>query len=55
MSKFLAGSGGYEKLLRKCRKKKQLFEDSDFPCEDSSIYFKEKPVSGEIVWKRPHV
>ena len=49
------GKGGYKKLLRKCLKKQQLFEDEDFPCENESIYFKDKPVSGKIVWKRPGV
>ena len=33
-----------------------LWEDPDFPAEDSSIYFENPPaVRGDIEWKRPGV
>ncbi|XP_064483867.1 calpain-A-like isoform X2 [Ornithodoros turicata] len=42
----------YEKILRKCLDGKRLFEDPQFPCQDSSICIEKH--EGEIVWKRPH-
>ncbi len=47
----------YAKYLNKVSifiesKKGELFEDINFPCEDSSIYFS-KSISPPIEWKRP--
>ncbi|XP_064483862.1 calpain-A-like [Ornithodoros turicata] len=42
----------YEKIIRKCLDENKLFEDPEFPCQDSSIRMKDQ--KGEIVWKRPH-
>ena len=45
----------YENLLKDCLKKKKLWEDPDFKAKDSSVYYNECPVDGDIEWKRPSV
>ena len=52
---FLITGVTYQQLKSKSLKKGDLYEDPDFPCDDSSLYFSEKPVSGNVEWKRPHV
>ena len=52
---MVVDQNGYAKLLSKCQRKNKLFEDPDFACDDSSVYFKDKPVKGDIEWKRPSV
>uniref|UniRef100_A0A4W3HNQ7 Calpain 9 n=1 Tax=Callorhinchus milii TaxID=7868 RepID=A0A4W3HNQ7_CALMI len=43
----------YQLLKRRCLDQGVLFEDPEFPAEDSSLFFSQKPqVSFE--WKRPH-
>ncbi|XP_043191585.1 calpain-A-like, partial [Amphibalanus amphitrite] len=32
----------------------QLYEDAEFPAEDSSLYFSSRSTGDEVVWKRPH-
>ena len=46
---------GYKKLVADVKKKGVLWEDPEFPADDSSIYYSKKPVSGKIEWKRPSV
>ena len=43
----------YEEILADCAKHHKLYEDQEFPAQNSSIYY-DKEVSG-IVWKRPRV
>ena len=45
----------FEKLHKECLKKKRLWEDPDFKATDSSVYYNECPVDGDIEWKRPNV
>ncbi|KAE8601838.1 hypothetical protein XENTR_v10013810 [Xenopus tropicalis] len=42
----------YEQLKNDCLRKGVLFEDVDFPANDSSLFYSEKP-SVPFVWKRP--
>ncbi|NP_001085997.1 calpain 9 L homeolog [Xenopus laevis] len=42
----------YEQLKSECLSKGVLFEDVDFPANDSSLFYSEKP-SVPFVWKRP--
>ncbi|XP_064411925.1 calpain-9 [Latimeria chalumnae] len=42
----------YEELKRECLRRGQLFEDPDFPADDSSLFYSEKP-SVPFTWKRP--
>ncbi|XP_029028683.1 calpain-5-like [Betta splendens] len=42
----------YAELKRTCISHKTLFEDPEFPANNSSIYFR-KPPPGTVVWKRP--
>ncbi|KAJ7403177.1 calpain-3-like [Pitangus sulphuratus] len=43
----------YEELHKKCLEKNILYEDPDFPPNDSSLFYSQKsPVKFE--WKRPH-
>uniref|UniRef100_A0A3B3D9P8 Calpain catalytic domain-containing protein n=2 Tax=Oryzias melastigma TaxID=30732 RepID=A0A3B3D9P8_ORYME len=44
----------YAHLKRDCIKNKKLFEDPEFPANDSSVFYKEKPC-GIVEWKRPGV
>lgn len=44
----------YEQLRQECLQRNKLFEDPDFPAEDSSLFYSQSvPVSFE--WKRPGV
>ncbi|XP_034539001.1 calpain-5-like [Notolabrus celidotus] len=42
----------YAELKRNCIKDKTLFEDPEFPANNSSLYFR-KPIPGYVEWKRP--
>ncbi|XP_020856138.1 calpain-9 isoform X3 [Phascolarctos cinereus] len=42
----------YEQLRQECLRKGILFEDGDFPANNSSLFFSERP-SIPFVWKRP--
>ncbi|KAH0622477.1 hypothetical protein JD844_024822 [Phrynosoma platyrhinos] len=44
----------YKELKLECQQKGILFEDCDFPANDSSLFFSEKPPV-PFVWKRPGV
>src|SRR4029434_3632585 len=44
----------YEELRRQSQERAQLFEDPEFPCVDSSLFFS-KPPPGRVEWKRPKV
>ncbi|NXD01391.1 CAN9 protein, partial [Certhia familiaris] len=43
---------GYEQLKQECLRRGVLFEDSDFPACNSSLFFSENPPI-PFVWKRP--
>ncbi|KAK3599185.1 hypothetical protein CHS0354_041026 [Potamilus streckersoni] len=43
----------YEEIKKKCKEEKCLFEDPEFPAEDSSIFFSRRPPR-PFEWKRPH-
>jgi hypothetical protein len=43
----------YERIKSKCLENNELFVDTTFPANDTSL-FKNKIMNG-IVWKRPHV
>lgn len=45
---------GYEELRQECLRRGILFEDSDFPACNSSLFFSENPPI-PFVWKRPGV
>lgn len=45
---------GYEQLKQECLRRGVLFEDSDFPACNSSLFFSENPPI-PFVWKRPGV
>ncbi|RVE63753.1 hypothetical protein OJAV_G00139430 [Oryzias javanicus] len=42
----------YAELRRDCIQKRRLFRDPEFPADDSSVFYKEKP-RGVVEWKRP--
>ncbi|XP_041863849.1 calpain-5-like [Melanotaenia boesemani] len=42
----------YADLKRDCIKSKTLFEDPEFPANNSSLFFR-KPPAGNVEWKRP--
>ncbi|KAL7987586.1 hypothetical protein Chor_006505, partial [Crotalus horridus] len=42
----------YQELKLECQQKETLFEDCDFPANDSSLFYSEKPPV-PFVWKRP--
>ncbi|KAM3931168.1 calpain-9 [Leptodactylus fuscus] len=42
----------YEELRKECVSKGVLFEDEDFPANDSSLFYSQKP-NIPFVWKRP--
>ncbi|XP_066467506.1 calpain-9 isoform X2 [Tiliqua scincoides] len=42
----------YKELKLECQQKGKLFEDCDFPANDSSLFYSEKPPV-PFVWKRP--
>lgn len=44
----------YEELRQECLRKGILFEDEDFPANDSSLFYTQKP-NIPFVWKRPKV
>lgn len=43
----------YASLKKECQRRKQLFEDSLFPANDDSLFYKSR-IQG-IQWKRPKV
>ncbi|XP_024122541.1 calpain-5 [Oryzias melastigma] len=42
----------YAELKRDCIQRRKLFEDPEFPANDSSVFYEEKPF-GIVEWKRP--
>uniref|UniRef100_A0A3B3B7Q9 Calpain catalytic domain-containing protein n=1 Tax=Oryzias melastigma TaxID=30732 RepID=A0A3B3B7Q9_ORYME len=44
----------YSDLKRDCIKNKKLFEDPEFPANDSSVFYEEQP-HDIVEWKRPGV
>uniref|UniRef100_A0A3B3CY23 Calpain catalytic domain-containing protein n=1 Tax=Oryzias melastigma TaxID=30732 RepID=A0A3B3CY23_ORYME len=44
----------YAELKRDCIQRRKLFEDPEFPANDSSVFYEEKPF-GIVEWKRPGV
>lgn len=44
----------YADLKRDCLQKKKLFEDPEFPANNSSVFYREPP-PGTVQWKRPGV
>lgn len=44
----------YQKLREECLSTGTLFEDPEFPADDSSLYFSKRP-DRYIEWKRPMV
>lgn len=47
----------YEDLKRQAQESQTLFEDPEFPANDSSLFYKGNvgQLPGEVVWKRPKV
>ena len=45
----------YMEIVTKCQQAKTLWEDPDFPAEQSSLFFSKPTVQGKIVWKRAKV
>ncbi|KAF7688425.1 hypothetical protein HF521_013232 [Silurus meridionalis] len=43
---------GYNVLKKECLENKKLFEDSEFPCNNTSLFYR-NPLSGRVEWKRP--
>ncbi|CAE1272195.1 CAPNN [Acanthosepion pharaonis] len=44
----------YDEICKKCRDEDILFEDPEFPADNSSLFFDENaPTRGNIEWKRP--
>lgn len=44
----------YKEVKELCRRENRLFEDPDFPADDSSLVYSGRP-GRSIEWKRPHV
>ena len=44
----------YENIVRHCIKNSQLWEDPEFPAEQSSVFYHQKPPF-TFQWKRPRV
>lgn len=44
----------FEEIREQCAAEETLFEDPEFPAEDSSIFFSREPPRA-FEWKRPHV
>lgn len=42
----------YDFLKKECINNKKLFEDSEFPCNNNSLFYR-KPLTGRVEWKRP--
>ncbi|RVE63754.1 hypothetical protein OJAV_G00139440 [Oryzias javanicus] len=42
----------YAELKRDCIQRRRLFRDPEFPADNSSVFYKEKP-RGVVEWKRP--
>ncbi|KAM9440483.1 calpain-5-like isoform 2-T3 [Clarias gariepinus] len=42
----------YDILKKECQEKKQLFEDPEFPCNNTSLFYR-NPLPGRVEWKRP--
>ena len=47
----------YEDLKRHAQESQTLFEDPEFPANDSSLFYKGNvgQLPGDVVWKRPKV
>lgn len=44
----------YDILKKECQENKELFEDSEFPCNNTSLFYR-NPLPGRVEWKRPGV
>lgn len=53
-NQFEIDGRSFADIKRECLEEKKLFEDPEFPADDSSLFFKQKPRI-KFVWKRPHV
>ncbi|GAA6087357.1 calpain-5-like [Tachysurus ichikawai] len=42
----------YDVLKKECQENKKLFEDSEFPCNNISLFYR-NPLPGRVEWKRP--
>ncbi|XP_066515238.1 calpain-5-like isoform X2 [Hoplias malabaricus] len=42
----------YSELKKECLEHKKLFEDPEFPCNNSSLFYR-SPLPGRVEWKRP--
>uniref|UniRef100_A0A4W4FU96 Calpain 6 n=1 Tax=Electrophorus electricus TaxID=8005 RepID=A0A4W4FU96_ELEEL len=42
----------YDVLKRECQESRMLFEDPEFPCINSSLFYR-NPLPGRVEWKRP--
>ncbi|MCJ8748362.1 hypothetical protein PDJAM_G00164000 [Pangasius djambal] len=42
----------YDVLKKECQENKKLFEDSEFPCNNTSLSYR-NPLLGRVEWKRP--
>ncbi|XP_073995012.1 calpain-B-like isoform X2 [Rhodnius prolixus] len=52
-SQNVSGIQDYNKLKEQCLSRATLFEDPEFPANDSSIFLNESNYPNPIVWKRP--
>ena len=44
----------FDEIKTECLKKKILFEDPEFPANDESLFYSQRPPMS-FKWKRPHV
>ena len=44
----------YNEIRKLCLRNNSLYEDKEFPADDSSLYYS-RPTQRKIVWKRPKV
>jgi len=52
-NQFEIDGRSFADIKRECLEEKKLFEDPEFPADDSSLFFKQKPRI-KFIWKRPH-
>lgn len=45
----------FNRLRQECLDNKQLFEDPDFPCDDSSLFYSGERPPYRVKWLRPGV
>lgn len=45
----------FEEIHEECLSRNILFEDPEFPADDSALFFSRNPRPGRFEWKRPHV